>query len=309
MRYVRKDLDDIPPSLVSNKALGDIEKIAVADKTVVISDKIYKGTYKDSEGKSQSEVRDYLNKYYKNKCAYCEQYCKAEIEHYRPKKAVADDLTHNGYYWLCYTWSNLVPSCRYCNTEGGKGNKFPIINTTKRVRTPEFVFSKLDVSKCQASNAPLISEEPYLLHPEIDSYPENFLSFKISPSKNGVEIFGIDVKKRGATTIDICNLNRNDLKLNRLESVFYHIKKKIKLIFDLNATGQLANEHIGEAFGLIFKEIASESSSETLTHILLRRFIIENVHNFEQHFAPYLDSEIERNITVRAFKLYKTGSL
>src|SRR5215216_5117455 len=109
MRYVVKDLNDIPPSLITQTALDDIEKIAIRDPAVGIKESIYKGDYKDAEGKNQSQVRDVLNKFYKEKCAYCEQTCKAEIEHYRPKKAITDDKTHNGYYWLCYTWSNLVP--------------------------------------------------------------------------------------------------------------------------------------------------------------------------------------------------------
>jgi len=173
MRHVKKNLEDIPPSLNSDEAQSDIEKIAFKDPEAKILDTIYKGSYKDAEGKSQSEVRDFLNKYYYGKCAYCEQTCKAEIEHYRPKKGVDEDKTHEGYYWLCYTWSNLIPSCRYCNTEGGKGNKFPIINNAKRVKNPPLKSSKLDHEKCLVNKKPLKDEEPYLLHPEVDNNPEN----------------------------------------------------------------------------------------------------------------------------------------
>jgi hypothetical protein len=307
MRYVEKDLKDVPPSLITVKVMTDLEKIALGDKDI-ISDKIYKGAYKDAEGKSQSEVRDYLNKYYFEKCAYCELHCKAEIEHYRPKKGVTEDPTHNGYYWLCYSWSNLVPSCRYCNTEGGKGNKFPIIQTSKRVVSPTFVSSKLDTSKCEAAQSPLATEEPYLLHPEIDSNPESFLGFKISQDKNGIDIIGIDVQKRGEKTIEICNLRRKYLRLNRLESVHYNIKQKIKLIFDLNASGKLDNSNIGDALTIIFKEIEAESKNQTLTHTLLRKFLVASVNNFKDHFAPYLDSQEQRDIALQAFKNYKTAN-
>ena len=67
MRYVEKDLKDIPPSLIAQIALDDIEKIAVRDALVQIKDSIYKGDYKDADGKSQSQVRDTLNKFYKQK--------------------------------------------------------------------------------------------------------------------------------------------------------------------------------------------------------------------------------------------------
>lgn len=307
MRYINKDLNDVPPSLISVKALTDIEQIALGDKDI-ISDKIYKGEYKDAEGKSQSKVRDYLNKYYFDKCAYCELHCKAEIEHFRPKKGVTEDAAHNGYYWLCYSWSNLIPSCRYCNTEGGKGNKFPIIQNGKRVTSPEFVSSKLDTSKCEAAKSPLASEEPYLLHPEIDTNPESFLAFKISLDKNGIDIVGIDKKNRGERTIEICNLRRKYLRLNRLETVYYNMKQRIKIIFDLNASGMLANNKVGYALNIIFKEIETESKNQKLTHTLLRKFLVSSVSNFKDHFIPYLDSQEQRDIALQAFKNYKIAN-
>lgn len=305
MRYVKKDLSDVPPSLISETALNDIEKIAIKDSSVEIKDSIYKGNYKDAEGKNQSQVRDYLNTYYKDKCAYCEQTCKAEIEHYRPKKGVTEDKNHDGYYWLCYTWSNLVPSCRYCNTEGGKGNKFPILKAEKRVKLPTLIAGKLDKAKCQAHKSPLILEEPYLLHPEIDKNPETFLAFKISNDKNGITILGIDNTDRGLRTIDICNLNRKDLRVNRLLEVYYHMKAKINIIFDLNASGIIPNNKLADCLIEVYKELDKESNDETLTHTLLRKYLINNSSNFENHFAPYLDSTSVSAIAVEAFKKYK----
>ncbi len=305
MRYVKKDLTDMPPVLVSPKTVDDIEKIAKKDSAVFISDKIYKGEYKDAEGKTQSQVRDYLNKYYHGKCAYCEQTCKAEIEHYRPKKGVKEDITHDGYYWLCYTWSNLVPSCRYCNTEGGKDNKFPINNVVKRVRTPSFNSLKLDQDKCQAHNSPLIDEVPFLIHPEIEKEPEKQLSFKISDDRNGMTIVGFDTQQRGVKTIEICNLNRKDLRQNRLEAVCFHMKQKIKIIFDLNASGIIPNSIVGDAIIEVYKELEKESRDELLTHTLLRKHLISSVENFELHFAPYIEIEAARTIAVQAFQKFR----
>lgn len=305
MRYVQKDPADIPPLLAEQRALDDLEKIAVRDPNITIQDKIYKGEYRDGEGKSQSQVRDYLNKYYNNKCAYCEDICKAEIEHYRPKKAVAGDPAHEGYYWLCYEWSNLLPSCRYCNTEGGKGNKFPIINTGKRVRKPSFKEARLNRQKCRVDQAPLISEKPYLLHPEVDKDPTVYFSFKISDKKEGVEIVGIDAEDRGNTTIDICNLNRTELKLKRLEAVYYGMKQVISNIFEYNASGLLPDNKLGEALVLAYKDIEAKAQDDKLTHTMLRRFIIADAANFEQYFSPYLENESMRAIAVQAFKNYK----
>jgi hypothetical protein len=305
MRYVQKDLTNIPPKLITQTALEDTEKIAAGDKTL-ISDKIYKGEYKDAQRKSQSQVRDYLNIYYHHKCAYCEQFCKAEIEHYRPKKGVTEDIAHAGYYWLCYSWSNLVPSCRYCNTEGGKGNKFPIINKNKRVKEPTINSAKLDKDRCEAHKTPLIDEEPYLLHPEIDKNPESFLAFKINDDKTGVEIFGIDANNRGKTTIEICNLNRTDLLMKRLFEVYFNIKQSINRIFELNAQGVVSNEQIKAYLLLVFSEIEDVSKDEHLTFTLLRKFIVESPNNFENYFSPYLENDSVREITIQTFRNYKS---
>ncbi len=37
-----------------------------------------------------------------------------DVEHYRPKNAVAD-TEHEGYWWLAMDWTNLLPSCIDCN--------------------------------------------------------------------------------------------------------------------------------------------------------------------------------------------------
>ena len=85
------------------------------------------------------------------KCAYCESFYSStqpmDVEHFRPKGAVAEDDEHPGYYWLAATWENLLPSCIDCNrqrnqfdvVEGetislGKKDRFPIGGT--RARTP-----------------------------------------------------------------------------------------------------------------------------------------------------------------------------
>lgn len=65
-----------------------------------------------------TDVRDALDKIYHGKCAYCETFDPSpHVEHYRPKRG--------GYYWLAYSWDNLIISCSKCNTT--KGDKFPLI--------------------------------------------------------------------------------------------------------------------------------------------------------------------------------------
>lgn len=301
MRYVKKDLKAVPASL----STGKIDEIANGN-TALIDDKVFKGSYTDAEGRTQSKVREELNKYYFTKCAYCEMHCKGEIEHYRPKLGVTG-TKHVGYYWLCYEWTNLVPSCRYCNTEGGKGNQFPIISKT-RISKPVIKAKKLDQTKCLAHDKPLISEQPYLLHPEIDD-PKKFLNFSLKKDKKGVEIKGKDKAKRGSQTIKICNLNREYLQLNRLETVYYTTKQRFNIVFDLVSQGTIDKKDIAKALKPVFKQLEDEIKDEKLLHTLLRWFIISNEKAFETVFAPYIENDEQRGFMIDAFKQYKTGTL
>src|SRR5882724_7087850 len=88
------------------------------------------------------QCRDLLFAAFSNKCAYCEgrlfEQSAALVEHFRPKGGVRDlknrvveikpKQPHNGYWWLAYEPSNLLPTCSMCNVytrkRGGKGERF-----------------------------------------------------------------------------------------------------------------------------------------------------------------------------------------
>ncbi len=304
MRLVAKTPGSIPPVLQPLSKL-ELDQIAGGDYTP-IKDRVYKGTYKDANGKTQSTVRDALNIFYHKKCAYCERICKAEIEHYRPKKAVLEDATHKGYYWLCYEWSNLVPSCRYCNTEGGKGNQFPIL--AGRIYNPEFIGNSLNNASCHASQNPLLSEQPLLLHPEIDD-PKGHFTFKLDDEGLGIEIVGIGAGGRGATTIRICNLNRYEVVLNRKEAVILPLIKGIDQVFEQVADGILPIENTMKALRIVFTQLQKEISDDTLTHTLLRWYIHASTANFERIIVTRIENEDQKEVVLKAFAAYKLGNL
>lgn len=307
MRLVLKDLNDKPDILEKQSTIDTLNQIASSGNTELIKDSIYKGSYIDSEGKSQSSVRDKLNKYYFNKCAYCEVICKAEIEHYRPKKGVKEDKTHDGYYWLAYEWSNLVPSCRYCNTEGGKGNQFPIMG--KRIFKPSFDnLGKLDTNQSVVNSTNLSAEKPYLLHPEIDN-PSHFLSFALDEEKIGITMLGLDGdSKRGEKTIKICNLNRNYLKFARKKNVTDIFIKHIDTLFELNDKGFISNENLPKALKIAFEEAEADSQDVTLEYTLLRKFVVSTEQRFQQIIVSQLQPS-QKSIVKEAFQAYKNGDL
>jgi uncharacterized protein (TIGR02646 family) len=154
-------------------------------------------------------VKRELERVFKGKCAYCE--CKyvgapAPVEHIRPKGRVdrPDDDPVPGYDWLSADWSNLVPSCTYCNSPNkdfipalgkvrtvGKANWFPLADEKRRARR------KGDERR----------EYPLLLNP-CDEDPEPYFVFdkegqiEPAPKLRGRE------KLKAEQTIDILGLGR-----------------------------------------------------------------------------------------------------
>ncbi|MGA0555738.1 hypothetical protein ACO2Q8_03735 [Larkinella sp. VNQ87] len=299
MRLVPKNLADQPAILTHQRTLDALEKLSQAADPSQIADNYYQDTYKDSEERTQSRVRDKLNEYYYHKCAYCESYCKAEIEHYRPKKTVKGSTS--GYYWLCYEWSNLVPSCHDCNTAGGKGTQFPVAGI--RVLAPAFgVDGKLDKSRSRASTAPLIDEKPYLLHPEIDE-PIHYLGVAIDEKGEGLLLTGLDgANQRGEQTIRICNLNRNDLKLRRLQ-ILDSLIKGINEVFAYLLEGTLPFDKLGNALQICFRQMDTEKANPKLEHTFLRRFAMANPANFDAVVLPLLEAS-QCPIVQEAFRVY-----
>lgn len=301
MRLVKKNYDDLPSILIEKSTLDLLDKICLSLDLSQIFSYIYKGEYKDKKGRLQSHVRDKLNIYYYYKCAYCEGFCKAEIEHYRPKKGVVGLTGHKGYYWLCYEWSNLIPSCRYCNTEGGKGNQFPIAGM--RVNLPSFNLD-FTINKAQsyASSSPLIDEKPYLLHPEIDN-PSDYLGVKLDSQGEGIILTGIDgSNQRGDQTIQICNLNRKELKLKRLRVVDEFIKC-INLQFIAVKDGLLPPKNLSKALVHCFKFMENDKENMKLEFSFIRYFIMETPQNFNLIILPCLEQG-QRKFVQKVFLQY-----
>lgn len=145
-----------------------------------------------------------LKNIFHGKCGYCESETEitayAAADHYRPKGRIDGVDGHKGYYWVAYDWRNLVPCCNRCNT-GAKRDKFPIAGT--RASQPSDGRSTTDLN---------IAECPLLLSPygfgEADPQKHLlFTSFGTVVPRGGSE--------RGEISIDICNLQRETLKLRR----------------------------------------------------------------------------------------------
>jgi hypothetical protein len=189
-----------------------------------------------------ADLKDWLLlNVFNNKCAYCETPVVRSLfhaEHYRPKGRLTNngkkvkikddkgqELDHPGYFWLAFHWTNLLPSCAFCNTVNGKKNEFPIPQTTYLS-----VLRKLTKAECntlkqkliQSSNWPNIfyfqpvdlddKEGRVLLHPYFDD-PRKFLRFDDFGSV--IAIGNKNQKTRGELSIKIYNLNDGQIVPDR----------------------------------------------------------------------------------------------
>ena len=208
MIKVEKDFTDIPDILTSSPRRGESREDA-------FNQNVASSSYCDAKHKYKvGSVQKKLNEIYHLKCAYCEQKlldAPKHIEHYRPK-----DI----YYWLAYSWDNLLLCCGSCNS--AKGKRFVTSNT--KVTYDNESFSDIHTF----GNAYDISEEPQIINPE----KENILHL-ISFDKEG-KISSMDARVHH-TIENACSLNRDELLelrkgiitdfINRINKHYLHFRQ------------------------------------------------------------------------------------
>jgi hypothetical protein len=125
-------------------------------------------------------------------------------QHYRPKaKAVREPgcvLTH-GYWWLAFTWENLLYACADCN-RSQKNSKFPL---------------DLGCQSLTAETAPPGGEKPLLINPAETVNPVEHIEFVHLSLVRGSPIRTWWAIPRsgsvfGSRTIEVCGLNRSELR-------------------------------------------------------------------------------------------------
>ena len=123
---------------------GWLEK-AIAAGTIVDG-----GAKPDDHRTVWAELKDALAALFpEKKCWYCESpvdRADNAVDHFRPKGRVADAAKpHAGYRWLAFDHNNFRYACTFCNsrridvvngTAGGKADRFPLLDETKRLYAP-----------------------------------------------------------------------------------------------------------------------------------------------------------------------------
>lgn len=237
-------------------------------------------------------VKALLEGIYDEKCSYCESTVRhvaaVQVEHYRPKNGVAEEATHNGYYWLALEWSNLVLGCPVCNGQGAKGNKFPILGDRVFRQNPIGSNSNLDRSQLLPDVSPLSNELPVLLHPEVDNPMEHLKYNAYALLEHTTE--------RGEGTIRICRLNRADLVRER-QRVINELLEQCNIIFlgKLENEIEMTDEMVNNLLKYQLNLFRNKKNDPNEPYTSFREYILENfeecaIVRVEEIFKNYLRS-------------------
>lgn len=154
----------------------------------------------DSGIYAHKTVKEALIAMQHDKCCFCEakitHISYGDVEHYRPKAGYRQDnsesLQQPGYYWLVYTWDNLLLSCTLCNQQYKK-NLFPLLHPEKRVLS---------------HHDDITAEQPLLINPTLIN-PQDYIGFR-------AEIpYAVEGNIYGDRTIAILGLDRESLNEKR----------------------------------------------------------------------------------------------
>jgi uncharacterized protein (TIGR02646 family) len=293
MRAVTKNFNR-PPSTLSPNNLAAVIDTADVDHKKKIKQPIY----------GNPTVVNKLKNIYRNKCAYCECFePEPEVEHYRPKKGVTQLPGHPGYYWLCYEWSNLMPSCHDCNKSATKGNHFPVYGAG-RVTNPTFLGGVIDETHNLLDSVTLTTTEiPLLLNPEIQGYdPFNYFVMDnigwFKPKNGPATLEYLKADK----TIKIIRLNRDKLLLTVRKRAIRYYMKRLAGISIKYLESRLTVQGYEDAFLDLIRELRDNGRlTDTSEHWFFWNYFLRN---FKIYITYYFKGRIALGLMTTFDALY-----
>jgi len=262
MIRVEKDFMDIPSILQSD------------NRREAFEGNILSASYSDAKNLYKvGSVQKRLNQLYHLKCGYCEKSIldsPKHIEHYRPKKI---------YYWLAYSWDNLLLSCGECNS--AKGDRFEV--SFDRVTYQDESFDEVH----RLGNHYDVIEKPLIINPEKEDILE-----RLRFNERG-EIFSDDAKV--IHTIGACNLDRDPLCRRReallvdfveeMEAHYFYFKEKKDISRFIPTVKQFLNNCKVESEFYAFRRYIISHIEEFFEDVLLQKviqMIVKKLENKEQ---------------------------
>ncbi len=217
-------------------------RLKLIGESKYIEENKYNDRYKNTD------IRNALKKIYKNKCAFCEQKVEQyHIEHYRPKKI---------YYWLAFSWDNLLMSCPTCNQY--KSINFDIDGTLATYINNE---ANLNVINCNSAKNDIL-EVPKLVNPEVTN-PLGLIRF----FKNGS--IASD-NRRFIYTIKTCKLDRDYLNDERRKLLDIFTRDIESVLIENSSIRDQKN-----AIRAIIKKFIRDSKDDELQFLAFRNYAID----------------------------------
>ncbi|WP_428554388.1 hypothetical protein [Pseudomonas edaphica] len=214
-------------------------KVKAKAKDTKKSEKPKKKTF-NFKAYREKDVKEKLEALFNKKCAYCESsyeaVMSAQVEHFRPKNRVSEDVSHTGYWWLASEWTNLLPSCIHCN--GSEYHKVEMFNTEhpymQAFKKGSYKLGKYDSFPIGGARARVVGddlehENAYLINPTKRN-PDNHLQWVVERGLSLVAPVktGQDWDPHGLATYKVFGLNRINLVDVRTELMLKIQKQLLK---------------------------------------------------------------------------------
>lgn len=155
-------------------------------------------------------MKDMLVRVLHSKCCYCEMELRKEgnpVEHFRPKAGVQNSgqskIDNSRYWWLAWTWENLLFACGRCNTNHKK-NQFPLMSASVPLTE-----KSVDVD----------SEQALLIDPSRMD-PRLHIQFQETRTGHWLPV-PVNGSPRGKATIQVLRLDEED------DNRFAHVQDRV----------------------------------------------------------------------------------
>lgn len=250
---------------------------------------ISSAAWQHSSRYKQDDTKQALKQIYKNKCAFCEKSqldTFPQVEHFRPK-----DI----YYWLGFSWDNLLWACAQCNIP--KSTKFDVLGTRASYTGENFA----DIHTLSATYDAI--EQPEFFNPETTD-PEPHLIFNTAGVISSLH-------PQINYTIINCALNRDDLVESRMVIFNDELKNRLErklLNANLNKTNFIEKQANirTEIFDIIepfCQKIITNNAFKAWRKYIIRNcatFLTFGNHIFDALIRLVVEEKIRRNTAYNA---------
>lgn len=206
MIYINRNLEPVPNILLTDGLIETQNLCANFDADNTYFENKKSTDIFNSNVYAHKDVKDTLIRIQNHKCCFCESrmthVSDGDVEHFRPKAEwLKEDNFGNktklkpGYYYLAYSWDNLLLSCQMCN-QRIKGSNFPLINENIRVTISHHYNCTVEL--------------PIFINPSLED-PESHITFYDETPRG--------ITYRGKKTIEYLQLDRNNLNEVRKEKL------------------------------------------------------------------------------------------